>query len=195
MTETMRSKQKKETRQNILNTARQLFAEQGFTIATSKIAKEAGISHGSLFQHFPKREHLIQAVIQDFFDQLNSKTDELTKNSATIEAFLRMHLKILQEQEEFYSQLIREQQQFSNDIQAKLFANYSTLSFHMIKIIEKQTKLKLAPHMYFNTWNALLSYYILNKVMFSPQNSVLQSYGEELIETYLTMMFSEERNG
>jgi AcrR family transcriptional regulator len=47
----------------ILETATKLFIEYGFhATPTSKIAKEAGVSNGTLFHYFPTKEELVSAL-------------------------------------------------------------------------------------------------------------------------------------
>lgn len=54
-----------EKRQHIIETAMSLFDEYGFhNTPTSKIAKRAGISVGTLFNYFPTKEDLIESIYQ-----------------------------------------------------------------------------------------------------------------------------------
>lgn len=46
----------------IIETAIRLFAEEGTSVPTSKIAKEAGVSNGTLFNYFPTKQDLIDSV-------------------------------------------------------------------------------------------------------------------------------------
>lgn len=52
-------------RQAILAAARQLFAEQGFQVPLSAIARTAGVSQGVLYRHFRGRLDLAIAVFED----------------------------------------------------------------------------------------------------------------------------------
>jgi len=45
----------------ILDTAVRLFADIGVGVATAKIAKEAGVSNGTLFNYFPTKQNLIDS--------------------------------------------------------------------------------------------------------------------------------------
>lgn len=54
-----------EKRQHIIETAMSMFDEYGFhNTPTSKIAKRAGISVGTLFNYFPTKEDLIESIYQ-----------------------------------------------------------------------------------------------------------------------------------
>jgi AcrR family transcriptional regulator len=53
------------TRQLIANTARTLFAEQGYeAVSTEAVRQACGISRGALFHHFPTKEALFTAVLE-----------------------------------------------------------------------------------------------------------------------------------
>lgn len=52
-----------EKQENILLTALELFATQGYhAVSTSKIAKQAGVSEALIFRHFENKEGLLQAI-------------------------------------------------------------------------------------------------------------------------------------
>lgn len=50
-------------------------------------------------------------------------------------------------------------------------------------------KIKNLPlHMLYNMWISLLHYYLQNAEMFTPNESVLERYGEELITSYVALI-------
>ncbi len=52
-------------KEQILQTALRLFAEQGFDrTPTSQIAREAGVSEGLIFRHYGSKAGLLEAIIQ-----------------------------------------------------------------------------------------------------------------------------------
>ena len=52
---------------DILETAAQLFAEQGIDqVTTNHIAAEAGVAIGSLYQYFPNKEAIIEALVDGY---------------------------------------------------------------------------------------------------------------------------------
>jgi AcrR family transcriptional regulator len=59
-----------ENRAAILAAARQLFAEQGYRVPLSAIAREASVGQGVLYRHFPDRLALAVAVFEDNFAEL-----------------------------------------------------------------------------------------------------------------------------
>lgn len=53
-----------EKQENILLTALELFATQGYdAVPTSRIAKEAGVSEALIFRHFKNKEGLLNAIM------------------------------------------------------------------------------------------------------------------------------------
>src|SRR5579872_482809 len=53
---------------------------------------------------------------------------------------------------------------------------------------------KFAPHLLFNTWLALLHYYIGNRDVFAPGRSVLAAKGDELVAHFLNLVRSGEKS-
>jgi AcrR family transcriptional regulator len=64
----------------IINAALKLFVDNGFHgTATSKIAQEAGVANGTLFQYFKTKDELVIALYIHFKDEL---AEYVTKNTA-----------------------------------------------------------------------------------------------------------------
>ena len=59
-----------ENRAAILTAAQRLFADRGFLVPLSAIAREAGVGQGVLYRHFPTRFDLAFAVFEDNFVEL-----------------------------------------------------------------------------------------------------------------------------
>lgn len=60
-----------EKKQRILETALRLFATQGYaSTPTSRIAREAGVSEGLIFQHFGSKEGLLHALIEESVQEI-----------------------------------------------------------------------------------------------------------------------------
>ncbi|MBH0776572.1 helix-turn-helix domain-containing protein [Nocardia bovistercoris] len=49
----------------LIRAAREVFAENGFEVALSSIARAAGVGQGVLYRHFPTRESLALAVFEE----------------------------------------------------------------------------------------------------------------------------------
>jgi AcrR family transcriptional regulator len=62
------------TRGRLIATARRLFAEQGFAAtSTEEILKEAAVSRGALYHHFPSKTDLFQATFEQVEDELTAQ--------------------------------------------------------------------------------------------------------------------------
>lgn len=92
--------------ENILNAALELFATEGYNaVATSKIAKKAGVSEGLIFRHFGNKEGLLNAIMElgkaeafKQFAQIFRQSDPKDVIRATIE----MSLTVSEEQQHFW---------------------------------------------------------------------------------------------
>ena len=59
----------------ILATARIVFTERGTDCSLDEIAKRAEVGPGTLYRHFPNREALVDALMQDWTDRVASDAD------------------------------------------------------------------------------------------------------------------------
>ena len=193
---TNRQVQKLNTRKKIIDTAYRIISERGFSTATSIIAKEAGLSHGSIFAHFPNYNVLLTCLLSDFGNNMGASLHTLAKKSDSIDSLLNEHLNVLEEYEAFYSRLISELNRLPSEAKSAYAIIQSTVAFHFSSVIEleieKGTVKRLPAHMLFNTWLGLIHYYLLNKEFFSDSGeSVLRRYREELLSVYLKLINQE----
>jgi len=57
-------------RERLVASARELFASQGVDVSVEEITRHAGVGMGTLYRHFPTKEELIDAVLEDSFAEL-----------------------------------------------------------------------------------------------------------------------------
>ena len=67
----------------IVEVARQVFRERGYDASLDDIAKLAGVGPGTLYRHFPKRENLLDAVMQSWVDKVNDTADKALAHEGT----------------------------------------------------------------------------------------------------------------
>ena len=57
-------------RAKLVAAARELFAESGVEVSVEEITQHAGVGMGTLYRHFPTKDELIDAVLEDAFDEI-----------------------------------------------------------------------------------------------------------------------------
>src|ERR1700730_6420719 len=57
-------------RARLLEVAYETFAAEGLSVPVDEIARRAGVGAGTVYRHFPTKEALFQAVIQDRMQRL-----------------------------------------------------------------------------------------------------------------------------
>lgn len=187
-----RQQQKQETKKRIVSAAYGVFAKNGFSAATSDIAAATGVSHGTIFVHFPTRDDLLIYLLNDFGLKVGSRLHELARNSEDTPDVLRAHLNAIKEHEDFYTRLISESRLLPSEVRNTFVAMQSAIAFHLNEVLEREMdggSVKRMPvHMIFNTWIGLVHYYLQNSDIFAPESSVLERYGDELIKRFLELI-------
>lgn len=61
-----------ENRRALLQAARELFAEKGYNVPLSSVARTAGVGQAVLYRHFPSRLDLAFAVFEENFTELEA---------------------------------------------------------------------------------------------------------------------------
>ena len=75
-------------RDRIVEAAREVFREQGYDASLDEVAKRAGVGPGTLYRHFPKRENLIDAIMQSWVDRVNEAADKALAHEGPPRALL-----------------------------------------------------------------------------------------------------------
>jgi AcrR family transcriptional regulator len=60
----------------VLAAARELLASEGIDVPVRQVARRAGVGVGTLYRHFPTREDLVDAVLEEAFDQYVALAEE-----------------------------------------------------------------------------------------------------------------------
>jgi AcrR family transcriptional regulator len=69
-------------RDRLIEAAAPAFAEHGTKASLEDIARRAGVGIGTLYRHFPTREHLVEVVYGREVEQLIEAADDLQKREA-----------------------------------------------------------------------------------------------------------------
>jgi AcrR family transcriptional regulator len=80
-------------REAIINAALKLFVENGFHgTATGKIAQEAGVANGTLFQYFKTKDELVIALYLQFKEEMFECVSKHTYNKTDIKESIKSNI-------------------------------------------------------------------------------------------------------
>jgi len=192
-----RQAQKENTRGRILEAACAEFCARGILATRMEdVARAAGVSHGTVFLHFPSQEALVAAVIGEYCGRIAQRTHELAESEQGVRAVLSAHLAGVAEYEPFYTRLVIEQPLLPEACRSAWVGVQSAVSFHLGQAAEGEMaegKIRRMPvHLLFNGWAGLLHYYLANGDLFAPGGHVLARYGEELLNHYMNLISAQD---
>ncbi|WP_286908610.1 TetR/AcrR family transcriptional regulator [Clostridium sp. UBA1652] len=193
MKENKRNVQKELTRKKLIEVAIKLFGDNGILdTKTIDISKEAGVSHGTIFSHFKTQEELLVTVIEEVGDRIVSKLQELIDVNSSLEEILKAHINGLMEFEKFYTRLIIERRLLPESASNIYIIIQSSISFHIGEVLKREIakgKIIDTPiHLLFNSWVGLIHYYLTNGDLFTKDGSILNNYGQDLINHYIKLI-------
>jgi AcrR family transcriptional regulator len=188
-----RDVQSQRTRARILEAAARIFARDGLSAArTLEVAREAQVSHGAIFVHFPTREALQAAAIEAVGGEVAARTHALAQSGGGVAEVLQAHLAGLCKHETFYARLVSESPLLPPIARSTLVAIQSAVAVHLSAALEREQaagKVRRLPLAFlFNTWLGLLHHYLLNRALFAPGGSVLARHGPELVRSYSALI-------
>lgn len=176
--------QKEQTRNHLLNMAYDEFAEKGFLATkTLDIATAAGVSHGTLFMHFPTREELLIKTIDAFGIRVGTKLKQLMTGKGTAREVLAAHLETIAEYESFYANLVIEGPLLPESVRNRVFAIQSGVAHYLEKTVSKDSP---PIHFLLNSWLGLIHYYLAHRNLFAPGKSVIATCGKDLLNHFTT---------
>ena len=194
---TTREQRKERTRQALVAAAIVHFARDGLAEArTADIAAAAGVSHGTVFLHFPTRDDLLAAAIEQVGARVAGRLHELVEEGSGVRGVLAAHLEGLAELEPFYTRLVTQGTTLPGAARGAMVAIQSAISFHLAEAAERDVARgvvrRIPLHLLFNTWVGLVHHYLANAALFSPRGSVLRRHGGELLDHYLSLIGAPE---
>jgi AcrR family transcriptional regulator len=74
-------------RQRLVTAAREAFQEQGPAASLEEIARRARVGPTTLYRHFPDKDDLVVAVLDDLFAEADHAADSSEEASDALEAF------------------------------------------------------------------------------------------------------------
>ncbi len=196
MEKTARQIQKEQTKEFLLKTAYDFFAQHGIlNTRMSDIAQAAGVSHGTVFLHFKTQEALITEVIAYYCGKIAARTHELADACASVQEILSAHLAGIREFEPFYTRLVIESRLLPQGVRDAWVNTQSALSFHLSQAAEREMEQgnlkKIPPYLLFHQWMGLIHYYLANSDLFTPDGNVIERYGETLIDNFMKLIQQE----
>lgn len=85
-----KAEQSQETYRRILETTRELFADHGYeATGVARICQEAGVSKGAFYHHFPSKQAVLQAILDDWLLALQPGLSLWADNTAPAPEALR----------------------------------------------------------------------------------------------------------
>lgn len=70
-----------DNRRALLDAAREVFLEEGTSIALDRIARRAGVGIGTLYRRFPDRDALLVGVLTDVFSRMAEAAREVARRA------------------------------------------------------------------------------------------------------------------
>jgi len=74
-------------RESVITAAKQLFADQGLDAQVPDVARTANVGVGTVYRHFPTKDHLIAALAAERFERLGAKAREALESPDPWEGF------------------------------------------------------------------------------------------------------------
>ncbi|AVP95890.1 hypothetical protein C7S18_01155 [Ahniella affigens] len=189
-----RAEQKQSTREQLLSVARKTVAEQGFAAtSTAAIAKAVGKAHGTVFVHFPTRDALVEALLNDIGASMTDALATIPDGSDVgVSAVMDAHLDALLANEALYAQILRESTQLPAAARARLFAFQSGVAWRMraalARDIDAGRLRAVDPAAVANLWIAQCNHYLINRDLFAPNEMVCALRRDEIKANLLALL-------
>lgn len=192
MKKSARQLQKEQTRETLLSAAYDVFSRQGITKTRMEdVAKEANVSHGTVFAHFKTQEALVEAVVGFYGRQMALETHLKAAEGAGLSAVLGAHLQGIAAHEAFYTRLVQESGQLPQGAKESFAGIQAAVSLHFSMALDKEgvtQRLHLPAHLLFGIWTGLVHHYLMNADSYAPGGGVILKHGDMLKASFLYLI-------
>ncbi|MBI9015274.1 MAG: TetR/AcrR family transcriptional regulator [Clostridiales bacterium] len=166
------SKEQREIiRQDIIETSRQLFIEEGYSqTSTKKIAKKVGVAEGTIFNYFQTKSDILLEVITGEMDPKLYGTPEVDNQTDLIEIYLDYYKKVM-------NPIINMPKKIMMDIFLALFKvsktaptimqQFAAVDFRFIDVLEEMTEKLQSKHLLKQCDKRLLAESLYSDIMYS----------------------------
>lgn len=90
MTTTPERTDARANRARLLEAARQALSERGSSVDMREIAERAGVGVGTLYRHFPTRQALVSAILEETYEDVRRIVDDAEANPYAIDAIRQL---------------------------------------------------------------------------------------------------------
>ncbi|MBN1366076.1 MAG: TetR/AcrR family transcriptional regulator [Syntrophaceae bacterium] len=192
-----REQAKQRTRKVIIDAAKELFIWNGFlNTSTKEIADKAGIAHGTLFFHFPKKESLILEIFDREGMYITDQLHQVLHDTYGVEELLHRYLLFLEEEEDFFAIIAREFPYYPEKLKQRLLfreigiRSYFLTALNIGKAEGRYRNLDVTAALtfLFGTINYLLSH----REQLAGKQSIIALKKELIINTFLRIINYKE---
>jgi AcrR family transcriptional regulator len=188
-----RQQQKEKTKTLLVSAGLEIFAKNGIqSTKTLDIAKKVGVSHGTVFVHFPTKKDLLIEIIDGFGRSISEEFKKLSADAHNLRKILKIHLKVIEKHENFYARLLIENALLPGEVRGTLINLQTGIAYFINSAARNEMKAgdiqTMPSHLLFNTWMGLISYYLLNKDIFAGEKSVIKTKGNEILNHFLKLI-------
>ncbi len=188
-----RTRQREETRRQLVQAGLQVVAARGFAGATTAaIAEASGKAHGTVFIHFRTRDALVAELVEEIGRAMSQRLTDIPNDAPGIGEVLDAHLAALARHEVLYARLLCEASTLPPAARARLFALQSGIAWRLrtayAREVERGAARDMDPVMLANMWIALTNHYLMNRDLFAPGGSVVAARGAALKAQWLAII-------
>jgi AcrR family transcriptional regulator len=187
-----RQARKAASRQQLLRRGLARVRRQGFgNVATADVAKDAGLSHGALFVHFPTRDALLAEIASTLGREITDALYAKAAGGSDLASALRAHLAAIQLHENAYRSLLIESAD-AGPLQTIWTGIQSAVAVHLSGALERALnaagRSSVTLPVLFNMWLGLVHHYVLNGRLLSSGRSALEEHGATLVRTFVNLI-------
>ena len=188
-----RAKAKQETRQRLLETAKQEFIKKGLLkLSTVDVAKKAGVAHGTVFFHFQNKENLIVQVLDTELLSITAELNVLLYGPYDMETLLNRYLDFLEKEEEFFAVIARETPFYPPKLRRIILGREAAIRAYFYQTLQDEIAQGKCKEVDITTTLsflfATLNYYLGLRDAFATGQSVISDKRRVIVSTFIQLL-------
>lgn len=179
---------KAKTREKIIGATKLLIQKRGFVkISSNEIAKECGVSKGSIFLHFQTKDGLLTTILTSNIESLEEGLKSTCYPTDTQDTFLKNSIEILSIHEDILARIYKDYSYLDSPLQKHvdgLEILFKNLIFDNYKKNTKSTMSIVDSFIAIDAFLSQIKEYLISKDTFSSSNSIIRQKRGRISKLY-----------
>ena len=193
-----RELQREHTRERLLVEAEAEFVRHGFWDAsTARIAKAAGVAHGTVFLHFKTKDELLSEIVLRHAQAAMNELHARAADARDLAGLCDVHLELIAGREDFEAALAKDSPTLPDALKRRVALARTGIAHHFYERLKQGSAegrySDVEPSIAWSFWFGTLQYHLAHRELFAPKGGLIRARGDQFKKFFLEAISNKRR--